>query len=117
MQQEGEKARLSSFAASICRAQCAILGNFHGVHSNRIWQPRANPVVDESSEIFAARNQLSVCKLGNVDVDVSMIEPIPHFIGKDRVENQVTVEVTTRRGKKRWAVIGRICPGCGSDEG
>ena len=51
-----------------------------------VGQPVPDAIEDETRQILPARHELAVGKLGDIDVDVAVIEPVLHFVGENCVQ-------------------------------
>jgi hypothetical protein len=87
----------TSLATPVCSAQRAILSELHVIDYHRSRKLIAQLIENESRKIFAAWNELAVSKLGDVDVDVPVIEPVLHFVRENPVQMSEVDDESSQR--------------------
>ncbi|HEX4684926.1 MAG TPA: hypothetical protein VH277_19560 [Gemmatimonadaceae bacterium] len=72
--------------AAIGRAQRRIFGHNDFLDAERIVEFRLDAVENETRELFTSRYELAVGKLGNIEIDVAVIESVADFNREDSIE-------------------------------
>src|SRR4051812_12255965 len=76
-----------SLVSGVGGAQRVVLAHRYAQHSRGFRELLLDPLKNETREILSGRNELSVAKFGHIDVDVPVVEPIPHLRSQNVVEN------------------------------
>src|SRR4051812_44772196 len=78
---------LDCLLSAVGSAQRVVFSHCDPQHLGWLWELLLHALENETSEVLSGRNELAVTELGHIDIDVPMVEPIPHLRSKNVVEN------------------------------
>src|SRR5947209_6021710 len=79
----------STFALipGVSRAQGVVFADRDANDFGGLWQLSLHTLEDEAREVLPGWDELSVTELGHIEIDVAVIEPIPHLLLENPVEH------------------------------
>src|SRR5436305_15124100 len=79
----------STFALipAVSRAQCVVFAHSDANDFCGLWQLSLHTLEDEAREVLPGRDELCVTELGHIEIDVAVIEPIPHLLLENPVKH------------------------------